>query len=146
MRETDKTSRVFFDRRVISLTAIVSIFTSFLLLLLYLLLLSFGIEQTLSQSILFASFATYILVIAFSFRDLSRPLHTYSLTENRTLLFGVVIGLALTLMTLYIPFMQAIFDVVALPLSWLMFVVAWLLVNVVIIEACKWFVNRYLVQ
>jgi len=146
LRETPKTSRTFFDGRVLFLTIFIGLVVSIMLLALYLMLLNYGIDLELARSILFASFGSYTLFIAFSFLDLSRPLFKYSLTTNKTLLAGVGIGSLLLILTFIIPFMRQTFSVVPLPLPWIGFVFLWIAINVVVVEASKWFANRFIVR
>ncbi len=142
-RPGEKVSKEFFDGRVKFLTIITGLTTSILLLLQYLTLLHYGVPVELARSVLFACFGSYILIIAFSFHNMRAPLFTYPLFENHVLLWGVGIGLVATLSTLYLPLFQNIFDVTALPPVWLGFVVIWLIINVALIELCKWIINRY---
>lgn len=146
MRETERTSRTFFDPRVLFLTLSIGIVISVLLLALYISLLSVGVSTELARTVLFASFGAYTLFISFSFLDLSRPLYRYSLVDNRFLLFGVIIGLILLAITLYSPFFQQQFDTVPLPLPWLGFVLLWLFAMVLLVELFKWFANTVLVR
>jgi len=134
----------FFDKTVYFLTVGVGVLTSLMLLGLYLTLLSLDVAIDTAQSVLFACFSAYILVIAFSFRNLHAPLYSYPLTENRFLFFGVLFGLALVLATLYIPFFQSLFGTTTLSFWWLLFVVLWLAVNILIVEIAKWFTARFL--
>ena len=146
MRESELSSRAFFDRRTVFLTATVGTLISFLLFGLYLWLLRTEVPVELAQSILFASFGAYALIIAFSFLDLSRPITRYPLLQNRVMLAGVSIGLALMAATIYVPFFQDILGTVALPLPWLGFVLLWLIGNVLLVEALKWFANAVLTR
>jgi Ca2+-transporting ATPase len=139
-------SRVFFDGPVKFLTIGVGILTSVLLLVMYITLLSLGTETSIAQNVVFACFGSYILVIAFSFRNLHRPIYSYSLTENKVLLIGVGFGLVLMAATLYIPVFQEVFGTSALSLPWLLFVIAWLAFNVILIEVAKWFSYTYLLK
>ncbi len=146
IRETKKTSRQFFDRRVLFLTIFIGVMVSFLLFVLYISLLSTGIEVELARSILFASFGTYTLFIAFSFLDLSRPIFSYSITENRLLVVGVIVGLGLMFLTYSTPFFRHIFDVTVLPLPWILFVLLWSIINVALVEVTKWIANNWIVK
>lgn len=146
MRETQKTSHEFFDRRVLFLTIFIGIIVSLMLLGLYLGLLKNGVSTDLARSIIFASFGSYTLFIAFSFLDLSRPVFNYSIIKNKLLLAGVGIGTILLLMTFTIPFFQKTFDVQPLPLPWIGFVVLWVIINIAVVEASKWFANTFIVK
>ncbi len=146
MRETKDTSRTLFDPRVLFLTITVGVVISLLLLVLYLTMLSQGVETNLARGVLFACFGTYTLFISFSFIDLSRPLFTYSLIKNKLLLLGVAIGFVLMTLTIYLPFFQNIFETAPLSLPWLGFVVAWLFFTIILVELFKWVANTFLVD
>lgn len=144
MKENESTSGDFFNPRVVFLTVFIGIVVSLMLFGLYLTLLHFGLTVELARAIIFASFGSYTLCIAFSFRDLSRPIYQYSLTENRTLLVGVGIGALVLIATFTIPFLRETFSVETLPVIWIGFVLLWSLVNIAVVEAAKWFANRFL--
>lgn len=146
MIETEKTSRQFFDKRVVFLTVFIGIVISLMLFGLYLTLLKSGLAVDLARSILFASFGSYTLFIAFSFLDLSRPIYKYSLLENKLLLAGVGIGTILLFATFTVPFFQRIFDVQSLPFIWIIFVVFWIIINLVVVEGAKWIANTFLIK
>lgn len=146
MKETEATSRNFFDPRVVFLTIFIGFAVSLMLFGLYLGLLSFDVPATLASSIIFACFGTYTLFIAFSFLDLSRPLFSYSLTKNRPLLTGVGIGLLLMTATFTVPFLQTSFGVEPLSLPWVGFIVFWIILNIFVIEGAKMFTNTFLVK
>ena len=128
LQETKKTSKQFFDARVLFLTIFIGIVVSLMLFGLYLGLLSYGIPVDLARSIIFASFGTYTLFIAFSFLDLSRSIFQYSLT------------------TFVVPFFQNIFAVQPLPWLWVVFVLLWSLINIIVVELTKWFANTFIVK
>lgn len=134
---------VFFDGTVKFLTIGVGVLTSFLLLALYLTLLALEVPGETARSVIFASFSAYILVVSFSFRNLHAPVYSYPFAENHWLLGGVIIGLVLVLCTLYVPLFQTIFGTSALSFLWLLFVVAWLVLNVVLVEIAKSIAAKY---
>lgn len=135
--------RLFFDSTTLFLIIVLGSLTSVLLFALYYGLLAYGIPLETARAVLFVCFSTYILGITFSFRNLHSPLNVYTLMENRLLFWGVVGGLCLTLMTIYLPFFQTLFGTTALSLPWLLFVVGWLALNIVLVEGAKWFARRY---
>ncbi len=137
-------SASFFDASVKFLTIGIGVLTSILLFVLYVVLIKMGVPVDTAQNVIFACFGSYILVVAFSFRNLDLPIYKYSLVENKILVFGVLLGLILMFATIYLPFFQNIFGTSALSFSWLMFVVAWLLANIIIIEIAKWISYTYL--
>jgi Ca2+-transporting ATPase len=146
MKETKQTGRTLFDPRVLFLTISVGIVVSVLLLVLYVTLLRQGVDTELARAVLFAAFGTYILFISFSFIDLSRPLFTYSPFKNRLLVAGVVVGLSLMAVTIYLPFFQEMFETAPLPLPWLLFVLGWLVCIILLVEFFKWIANTFLVD
>lgn len=146
MRETPKTNRKLFDPRVVFLIVSVGAVVSVLLLIMYVELLHYGVSTELARAILFACFATYTLFISFSFIDLSRPITKYPLLKNKLLLAGIGVGLALVLITLYLPFFQSIFKTAPLPLPWFGFVLIWLVLVIALVEIFKWIANTYLVH
>ena len=146
MKETQKTGREFFDPRVLFLTIFIGITVSLMLFGLYIGLLNSGIEVDLARSILFASFGSYTLFISFSFLDMSQPIFKYSVLENKLLLAGVGIGVALLIATFTVPFLQSTFEVQTLSLGWVGFVILWIIINIAVVEASKWFANRFIVK
>jgi magnesium-transporting ATPase (P-type) len=121
-----------FDKRVLFLTTAIGIFISLILLGLYLLLLNFGLSVELARTILFACFGSYTLFITFSFLDLSRPIYQYSLVQNKLLLVGIGVGMALLLVTIYTPFFQRMFETTHLPFIWAVFVAFWIVLNIIL--------------
>lgn len=142
--KSSKGSKTFFDKTVLFLVIGVGVLSSLLLLALYLCLLYLEIPQSTAQSVLFMCFSSYILAIAFSFRNLQAPVYTYPITENRPLLGGVILGFILLFLTMYTPFFQSIFNIAPLPLYWIFFVIIWLAFNVLLVESAKWFAHKYL--
>ncbi len=121
----------------------IGVFTSTLLFFLYYWLLKIGLDIPVARSIFFVCFSSYILVVAFSFRSLHRPLFTYNVFSNKKLNLSVLIAFAILIATMTIPFMRDIFGIAPLPLSWLWLIGVWLVLNVALVELAKlWF--RYL--
>ncbi len=142
--KANKSHKNFFDKTVLFLVIVVGVVSSLLLLALYFYLLYLEIPQEITQSVLFMCFSSYILAIAFSFRNLQAPVYTYSMMENRPLLGGVILGFVLLIMTMYTPFFQSIFHLAPLPAYWLLFVLIWISFNVLLVESAKWFAYKYL--
>lgn len=136
-------SKKFFDKKTVLLTVIIGTSNSLLLFLLYYTLVSIEyIPLAMVQSVVFACFGSYILVVSFSFRNLSVPVYTYPLIENKILFVGVLIGLVLMVATVYVPTLQAMFGTTALSLPWIAFVGLWVTGSVVLVECVKWLVHR----
>ncbi len=133
-----KESGIIINAEVKFLTLGIGVLTSFLLFLLYWILLYFNIEITLAKTFLFACFASYILFIAFSFKSLKHPLFSYNIFSNRFLTWGVGAGVVLIGATIYIPALQNVFNTVALPPVWLLALSGWIALNIILVEAAKW--------
>lgn len=112
--------------------------TSALIFLLYCALLYFGVEIKIARSVFFVCFSIYILIIAFSFRSLYKPIFSYNPFSNKKLNIAIVVGIGLLIATMSIPFMRNIFDIAPMPLSWLWLVIAWAAFNVILVETAKW--------
>jgi Ca2+-transporting ATPase len=118
------------------------IITSLLLFFVYYLLLKFGIEVRLARSVFFVCFSIYILVVAFSFRSLYKPIFTYNPFSNRKLNISIIMGLVILIATMSVPFMRNIFDISPLPLSMMWIIILWVILNVILVEVAKW-IFRY---
>ncbi|MEK7473343.1 MAG: HAD-IC family P-type ATPase [Patescibacteria group bacterium] len=116
--------------------------TSFMLFALYYILLGQGHDPALVRTLIFASFASYTLFVAFSLRSLKHSILTYNPFGNRYLTAGVGIGLVLTAGAIYLPFLQKILSTVPLPLPWLGGVLVVGLVNVIFVEGAKWIYRK----
>lgn len=127
-----------FSREVIIFTAGIGVFTSFLLLVIYRSLLLFGLPFVEIQSIMFACFSAYILVVAFSFRSLRKSIYSYSPFSNKFLNISVLIGLGITVATYAVPLLRNIFGLTPLTQTGWLIVSGWLIFNVLLIEVTKW--------
>lgn len=114
------------------------IFTSILLFFLYFALVKQLDDITLARSIFFVCFSTYILTISYSFRNLEKLITQYNPFSNPQLNLANLIAFILIICTMYIPVMQKIFDITTIPFVLLWIVVAWNVLNLLIIEFSKW--------
>ena len=138
-----KINRGLFDRQMQFLILVIGVLTSLLLFVLYYSLLKFGFPGDLVRTFIFASFATYALFLSFSVRSLEKSIIRYNPFSNLYLVAGAGIGLFLTALVIYVPFLQKIFGTVALPLSWLVAVFGMGILNIAAVEFGKWlFRNR----
>lgn len=138
-----KTSREkIISRRIKALVISIGVSVSLLLFTLYYVLSQTTLSAEYVRTFIFACFSMYILFIAFSLRNLETPIWSYSPFSNRFLNIGVLVGVGLTLTTIYVPFMQTIFATTALPLTWWWGVVVWLVFTILLVESCKWLAGR----
>ncbi|MDO8552212.1 MAG: HAD-IC family P-type ATPase [bacterium] len=116
--------------------------TSAFLFGLYWLLLEIGFPADVVRTFIFASFGSYSLFLAFSVRSLDNSIFRYPFFSNHFLIVGVLIGFVLMGAAVYVPFLQILFDTVALPGTWLLGVVGVGVLNIALIELGKWFFRR----
>lgn len=131
--------KVLFNPLMKFLIIFIGLATSALLFILYWLLLEAGYSEDIVRTFIFASFGTYSLFLAFSVRSLDKSIFRYPFFSNHFLIFGVLVGIILMAVAVYVPFLQTIFGTVALPFSWLLGVVGVGVLNIILIEIGKWF-------
>lgn len=131
-----------FDKEVKFLILVIGVLTSALLFAMYYYLLKLEFDENFTRTFIFASFATYTLFLAFSVRDLKKSLIEYNPFSNLSLTLGVGTGLLLTLLVIYFPPLQNIFDTAPLPLPWLLGVIAVGILNIVAVELSKWLFRK----
>lgn len=126
-----------FDPLMKFLVMIIGVLTSALLFVLYIVLLKLGHDEQLVRTFIFAAFGTYTLLVALSVRGLHRSIFSYSLFSNHYLTGGIGIGIVLMAMAIYVPGLQSLFGTIALPLPWVLGVLAVGVVNIALIEVAK---------
>lgn len=134
------------SRQIKVLVILIGVSVSLLLFTLYYVLAQTALPVHYVQTFIFACFSMYILFIAFSLRNLTRPIFTYNPFGNSFLNMGVTVGVLLTLTTIYLPFMQGIFGTTALPFMWWWGVGVWLVFTIMLVESCKLVTARFLVE
>lgn len=137
------TLKSIFTREVNLLTFGIGIISSLLLFFTYDMLLYVGLPIELARSIFFVCFASYILVISFSFRSLRKPLFTYPLFSNKKLNQSILLAAVILIATMTIPFMRNLFGIAPLPPVWLWFIGAWLILNVALVEGAKALTRKF---
>ena len=132
---------LIFSKKVKVLSFGVGTLSSLLLFFLYYFLVRIGLDISVVKSIFFVCLSSYILVIAFSFRSLHRPLFSYKIFSNKKLNWSIVIATVLLILTMTVPFVRNIFGLTPMPLSWIPFVVFWLILNIFLVECAKYFLS-----
>src|SRR3989304_3013692 len=99
-----------------------------------------GLSRPFSRSTAFLS--SYILVIAFSFRSLHKPLFSYPVFSNKKLNQSVLIAVVLLVATMTLPVFRELFELAPLPPVWLWFIAGWLVLNVLLVEFAKYLFRR----
>lgn len=137
-------NKKIFDFKIKFMALGIGTLSSLLLFGLYYLLTKNIFDIELAQSIFFLCFASYILIISYSFIDLDKYIWEYNLLGNWRLNFSVLVGLVLIFATVYTKIGQSVFGVVPVPLSYLWILFGWLVVNVWVIEFTKYFfINKH---
>lgn len=117
-------------------------FSSLLLFVLYYLLVQNIPDLKLAQSIFFLCFASYILIIAYSFVDLEKYIWKYNPFANWRLNAGVLLGLLLIFATVYTKLGQETFSLVSVPIDYLWILLVWLVFNVWVVEFAKFVTKK----
>lgn len=136
------TLKSIFTRQVNIITFGIGVTSSLLLFFTYYGLLQFGVAVPLARSIFFVCFASYILIISFSFRSLRKPLFSYPIFSNKKLNQSIIIAVAVLVATMTIPALRQLFDIAPLPGVWLWFIAIWLVLNVLLVEGAKYFFRK----
>jgi len=127
-----------FDSQMKFLLFGIGLATSFLLFVLYWFLLKLGFQENIVRTFIFASFATYTLMVSFSLRSLNKNIFQYNPFSNRYLVGGVLFGVGLTVSAVYWPFLQRILGTAPLPLPWAVGVGFVGIGNILAVELGKW--------
>ncbi len=90
------------------------------------------------KTFLFACFASYILFVSLSLRNLEMPIFKYNALSNKVLLLGILFSTTMLLSTIYVPFLQNIFNTVSLSTGWLFLIILWVVLNMLMVEISKW--------
>lgn len=139
---SSSSSKLIFTNEVKALTFGIGLLSSLLLFGVYYALLSFGLELEVAKSIFFVCFASYILVVAYSFRSLYSPLFSYPTFSNHKLNTSVLVASLLLVASVTIPAFQNIFGLVSIPIIWTLFIALWLVVNVLLVEGAKYVLRK----
>ncbi|MFZ4500161.1 MAG: cation-translocating P-type ATPase [Minisyncoccia bacterium] len=137
----DRKARLL-DRTVTLFTFGRGIVSSALLFLLYLYLLNTGNDPSLVRTFIYASFASYMLFLAFSMRNLEESILSYNPFSNYYLTVGVFIGFVMIAASVYLPIISNFLGTNVLPLSWFMGVIGVGVANFILIEAFKYFLRK----
>ncbi len=143
VERSETKSHIIFTKSVKFLIFGAGLVSSLMLFVLYYVLVKIGINLMIARSILFVCFASYVLAIAFSFRSLHHPLWSYSAFSNPKLNASIIIASIFLIVTMAVPSIRDIFGLHALPWAWVPFVVFWLVINILLIEAAKYTVRKW---
>ncbi len=134
--------KLIFTNEVKILTLGIGILSSLLLFFLYYFLIRIGLSVDIARSIFFVCFSSYILVISYSFRSLHLSILSYNIFANKKLNWSLLIAAIILVATMTIPRMRDIFDLAPMPISWLPFVLFWLVLNLLLVEGAKYAMRK----
>lgn len=137
-----RTLKSIFTREVNILTFGIGVMSSLLLFFTYYGLIKFGVDVQTARSVFFVCFASYILVISYSFRSLNKPLFSYPIFSNKKLNQGILVAIVFLVATMSIPKLRSLFDLNTIPLVWFWFIAVWLVANVLLVEGTKYFFRK----
>ena len=141
VERTTKDTKIFnFKTKFMALG--IGTLSSALLFVLYFVLHRHIPDIAVVRSVFFACFATYILLIAYSFRDLDRLIWSYNPFSNVRLNLSILVGLVLIIATVSIPVMGRVFHTAPLPAQYIWIIVVWNVLNIVVVEGAKWVMKK----
>lgn len=138
--------RNLFDPEVRFLLLAIGIPTSALLFGLYYALLKLGFGPELVRTFTFAAFGTYTLLLSFSIRSLEKSIFSYNPFSNKYLVLGVLAGILLTALVIYVPYLQSIFETAPLTWPWVLGVLGVGVLNILAVEFGKWIFRRGIIK
>ncbi len=130
------------DRKMKFLIFVIGIPTSALLFGIYITMIRTGYDEEMIRTFIFGAFGTYSIFLVFAVRSLQKSIFTYNPFSNLYLVFGSGIGIASMLGAIYLPSLQKLLNTVSLPPIWLAGMLAIGLINILAVEAGKWWVNK----
>lgn len=131
-RLIDKPMMIFtFGRGIVS---------SILLFTLYIWLLQRH-DEALVRTFIYGSFASYLLFLAFSMRNLEKSIFSYNPLSNKWLNIGVIVGFATITLSIYWRALGDILGTVSLPTSWFLGIIGVGFANFLLVEIFKYFLK-----
>lgn len=130
--------RSVFTSGVKKLILLVGVVTGTIAFLLYLFLTSLGLPIEEIRTIMFVALSVDIMFIAFSLKNLHRPIWKTNLFSNKFLLLSLSISFLLLMLTLTVPFLQKVFDIVPLGASDVLLLIGVGLTNLATVEFAKY--------
>jgi Ca2+-transporting ATPase len=132
--------KTVFTKSIKKLIFLVGMVTGLIALALFLILVAIGLPIEEIRTIIFVALSIDIMFIAFSLKNLHRPVWKTNLFSNRFLLLSLAISFALLMLTLTVPFLQKVFEIVPLSALDLLILIGVGFSNLVTVEAAKYFI------
>lgn len=125
------------------LILVVGVATSALLFVVYWWMLRHtSFDEQVIRTFIFASFGVYTLFVAFPLRNLRKSIFTFNPLSNKYLNVGVVLGILLMALAIYVPPLQKILGTTALSAPWLLGIAVIILINIFAIEITKFIFSK----
>ncbi len=118
------------------------IFTSFILLGVFLWLLSRGLPLAEIRTIIFAALAIDTVFYAFSCKNLRKNIWQYNPFSNLYLILCIIFSITMLFFAIYLPFLQNLLKTVPLNLFHWLLLLGLGMINLILIEATKWYFIR----
>lgn len=126
-------------KRLLFITTIAASLAGFLL---YVYTLRTTGDLALARTVVFCMVALDSMFYVFSIRRLGEPLYKTGFLQNKALLAAISFTVVAQLFVVYVPFMQTVFETVAMrPIDWAL-VVLFGCLQLVIIETFKWYTRH----
>ncbi|MFM7088393.1 MAG: cation-translocating P-type ATPase [Candidatus Paceibacterota bacterium] len=135
-------NNIVFTPPVKVLTFGIGLLSSLLLFVLYYLLEQTTLASEVVRTIFFVCFASYVLVVSYSFRSLSLPIYAYNIFSNKKLNWSILIAVIVLLLTILVPFLRDVFEIAPLPIAWVPFILLWLCLNILLVEGAKYAMRK----
>ncbi|MBU4348193.1 HAD-IC family P-type ATPase [Patescibacteria group bacterium] len=120
----------------------VGLITSFALIAIYYILLKMNFDPLTVRTFIFASLGSYSLFSVFSIRNMRESILSYNPLSNIYILGGVLVGILLMTIAIYVPFFQNILGTTALSSSWLLGALGMIIINMGLLELGKYINNK----
>jgi len=137
-----KKDRGLIDNEMKFLIVIIGVISSAILFAMYYFLLKYGFQEDIVRTFIFASFSLYTFFLAFSVKSLHKSILKYNPFDNPYLIGGVLIGIGLTLIAIYVPYFQELLDTVSLSWQWMLGVIGVGILNIIGVEFGKFIFRK----
>lgn len=141
-RRPEKIQSPLLSRQMKSLIFIVGTLTNLILFGLFLWLMHNNFPLDLIRSMIFVGLAIDSFFFIFSCRNLKKNIWRYNPFSNMYVNLSVVFGFVMLVVALYLPVFQKLLKTVPLGLFEWAILLAFGLLNIVLVEFCKWFYIR----
>ena len=142
-RKPLKKNEPILDKEMKFLIFVIGVFTDIGLLVLFILLMKTGHDIEHVRTYMFAALGIDSLIYVYSCKNLKRQIWNYKLFDNKLLVLGTTISLAMLMAGIYVPFFQTVLRTVPLGIEGWIIMLGVAFFEVFSIELGKWiFIHR----